>query len=70
MPAREGFTRSLGRAISLLDVLASSREMSLSELARAAGLPKATVYRQLRTLTGEGLTVYVRGYLILCGAGL
>lgn len=58
MPAPGGLTRSLGRAISLLDVLASNREMALSDLARAAGLPKATVYRQLLTLKGEGLTVF------------
>lgn len=58
MPASEGVTRSLGRAILLLDTLASRRDMALSDLARATDLPKATVHRLLATLMLESLVVF------------
>jgi DNA-binding IclR family transcriptional regulator len=49
-------TKSLGRAIELLEAVASRPEgASASELARVAGLPRSTVARTLRTLDDFGL---------------
>ena len=49
-------TKSLGRAVELLGVVAARPEgSSASELARASGLPRSTVARTLRTLADAGL---------------
>src|ERR671938_1610203 len=49
-------TKSLGRAIELLEAVARRPEgASASALARAAGLPRSTVARTLRTLEDFGL---------------
>src|SRR5918912_141471 len=49
-------TKSLGRAIELLEAVARRPEgASASALARAAGLPRSTVSRTLRTLEDFGL---------------
>ncbi|MDR6952094.1 IclR family acetate operon transcriptional repressor [Ancylobacter sp. 3268] len=50
-----GEVQSLDRAISLLEVLALSDGMTLSELARRAELPTSTVHRLLATLDRRGL---------------
>ena len=49
-------TRAVRRAVSVLKVFTASRpELGLSEVARAAGLNKTTVFRLLSALEGEGL---------------
>lgn len=50
-----GEVQSLDRAISLLEVLASTDGMTLSEVARRAELPTSTVHRLLTTLERRGL---------------
>jgi len=50
-----GEVQSLDRAIALLQVLALSDGMLLSEVARAAELPTSTVHRLLTTLERRGL---------------
>ncbi|MFT0859174.1 IclR family transcriptional regulator [Ancylobacter sp. G4_0304] len=50
-----GEVQSLDRAISLLEVLALSDGMTLSEVARRAELPTSTVHRLLTTLERRGL---------------
>ncbi|MCS0497482.1 IclR family transcriptional regulator [Ancylobacter mangrovi] len=50
-----GEVQSLDRAIALLEVLALSDGMTLSEVARAAELPTSTVHRLLTTLERRGL---------------
>src|SRR3982750_2547190 len=48
-------TKSLGRALDLLRVVASRPAgASASELARVSGLPRSTVARTLRTLADSG----------------
>ena len=54
----EKTTKSLHRAISLLNVLAEQGEIGLSDLARSAGLPKATVHRLLLTLSRAQLASF------------
>jgi IclR family transcriptional regulator, acetate operon repressor len=54
-PSYEG-TKSIHRAVRLLAAFSDARpELSLSELARAAGANKATAYRALVALESEGL---------------
>lgn len=50
-----GEVQSLDRAIALLEVLAQSDGLTLSEVARAAELPTSTVHRLLTTLERRGL---------------
>jgi IclR family acetate operon transcriptional repressor len=50
-----GEVQSLDRAIALLEVLALSDGMTLSEVARRAELPTSTVHRLLTTLERRGL---------------
>ncbi|MDQ0510385.1 IclR family transcriptional regulator [Ancylobacter amanitiformis] len=50
-----GEVQSLDRAIALLEVLARSDGLTLSEVARAAELPTSTVHRLLTTLERRGL---------------
>lgn len=50
-----GEVQSLDRAIALLEVLALSDGLTLSEVARAAELPTSTVHRLLTTLERRGL---------------
>ena len=54
----EKTTISLHRAISLLNVLAERGEIGLSDLARSAELPKATVHRLLSTLSKAQLSSF------------
>ncbi|MGW5648258.1 helix-turn-helix domain-containing protein [Saccharopolyspora sp. NPDC003752] len=52
---QRGFTRSVDRALSLLEALAAhGSPSSLSGLARVTGLSKATVHRILNTLVARG----------------
>ena len=50
-----GDVQSLDRAIGLLEVLANSDGLGLSEVARQADLPPSTVHRLLATLHRRGL---------------
>ncbi|HYZ33790.1 MAG TPA: IclR family transcriptional regulator [Crenalkalicoccus sp.] len=50
-----GDVQSLDRAMGLLEVLAPTDGLSLSELARQAELPPSTVHRLLTTLSRRGL---------------
>lgn len=50
-----GDVQSLDRAIALLEVLAGSDGLGLSEVARQAELPPSTVHRLLATLLRRGL---------------
>ncbi len=50
-----GDVQSLDRAIGLLEVLANSDGLSLSDVARQAELPPSTVHRLLATLNRRGL---------------
>lgn len=53
--AADGEVQAVARALDLLEVLAAAdRELGVSDLAAATGLPAATVHRLLRTLTARG----------------
>lgn len=56
-PARDSTVQSIVRAMQLLDFLRDYRELSVTELARVAGMHKSTAHRLLATLEGCG---YVR----------
>lgn len=66
-----GEVQSLDRAIALLEVLAQSDGLTLSELARSAELPTSTVHRLLTTLERRGLAGHdpATGYWMV-GVGL
>src|SRR5574341_1438415 len=60
MPASEPYpgTQAVLRAVALLKSFTDSRpELGLTELARAAGLNKTTVYRMLTALESAGMIV-------------
>ncbi len=66
-----GDVQSLDRAMGLLDILAGSDGLSLSELARQAELPPSTVHRLLTTLNRRGLVGHDMGTgLWTVGVGL
>ncbi len=53
---RDQLASSVGKALSLLDALAGkASEMGVTELARAAGMPKSTAFRLLSILGQKGL---------------
>ena len=47
-------SRTLLKGLQLLEVLAASRDLSLSELARRAGMDASTAYRMLESLRMQG----------------
>ncbi len=56
--ARTALVQSVDRALALLDLFASGiSSWGISELSRATGMSKATVYRLMRTLERHGYTV-------------
>ena len=66
-----GEVQSLDRAIALLEVLALSDGMTLSDVARRAELPTSTVHRLLTTLERRGLVGHDPGTgLWMVGVGL
>ena len=75
---RRESVQSLERALDLLEALASGRELGVTELAAAAGLPPSTVHRLLATLTKRGYVSqnaasgrYMLGYKVVeVGSGL
>ncbi len=54
-PERKPALQSVGIALGVLDALAASPELSLSELARRVGVAKSTAHRTCAVLTGAGL---------------
>ncbi|MGL4240190.1 MAG: HTH-type transcriptional regulator BhcR [Beijerinckiaceae bacterium] len=58
-PAQEaGAVQSLERAIAVLRTVADADGLSLTEIARLAGLPPSTAYRMLTTLQQHGLAEF------------
>jgi IclR family transcriptional regulator, acetate operon repressor len=56
--ADHGAIQSLERAIMVLRVLAEGDGLSLTEVARIAGLPSSTTYRMLSTLQQQGMAEF------------
>src|SRR5690242_3063162 len=75
---RRDSVQSLERALDLLEALSSGRELGVTDLAAAAGLPPSTVHRLLATLTKRGYVTqnaasgrYMLGFkLVEVGSGL
>ena len=62
--------RSVKKAIALLRAVATDQAPSLSALARAAGLPRATALRLVVTLEEEGFLLRVGGDRVVLGPEL
>jgi len=57
MQIREDTMRSCSRTLRILEVLASGKEMGVTDIGNAVGLHKSTVYRFLDTLEKEGYVI-------------
>lgn len=57
-PARPAPVRTVARALAVLRSFSASREQSLTDVARATGLDKATARRLLTTLGDQGFVVH------------
>lgn len=60
-PPADAGVQSLDRAIALLDLVAGSNGLSLTEVAEAAALPPSTCYRILATLQRHGMVEFETG---------
>lgn len=57
-PSDAGSVQSLDRAMKILDLVAASDGLSLSEVATASALPASTAYRMLTTLETHGMVEF------------
>jgi IclR family acetate operon transcriptional repressor len=57
-PAESGAVQSLDRALTLLNTVADSNGLTLTEVAEAAALPPSTAYRLLTTLARHGMVEF------------
>jgi IclR family transcriptional regulator, acetate operon repressor len=55
-----GSIRAVNRVVAILELFQGSRELTMSEVARATGLSESTVFRYLGALTGHGWLVAER----------